>query len=349
MGQHDIGRAWLIALMGLLWAGMIAGCTRGRVNTQPTASQPPGMTTQTIASPVPAGSTILGVFEGITPCSKETRPLPQIPEDTNCEQMIWEFTLYQDAATGVPTTYILNSAYGVPKQGTQGLVGGGTQIAMEGKWIIVKGTQFDSDAVVYQLNMNNAKPGVSFLKVNDNLLHVLQSDKRLMVGHGAWSYTINRMDNRTPTPIPEPLRPPPAEGATPIIPPKPTGSSILGVFEGRTPCNDITFAFTKIAPYADCMKIKWQLTLYQDQAGAPSTYLYRGTTTVREGTWTIARGIKGDPDAVVYQLNLENPQQPVSFLNVDDNNLYLLDRNMNLLVGDAFFSYTLSRTDKAVR
>jgi hypothetical protein len=98
------------------------------------------------------------------------------------------------------------------------------------------------------------------------------------------------------------------------------------------------------------MKIKWRLTLYQDQTtGAPSTYLYMGTSTIREGAWTIVRGTERDPDAVVYQLHLDNSQEPVSFLKADENHLFLLDRALNFLVGDALFSYTLSRTDKGVQ
>ena len=348
MRQQDRRRSWQMALLGLIGAGILAACARGTLTPQPTTSQHPDLATQTIVSTVPSGSTLLGVFEGITPCSQHTRPLPQIPADTNCEQMIWTFTLYQDAATQTPTTYTLNSAYGVPQQGTLGLAGGGTKITMQGQWTIVKGTQSDPDATVYQLNIDSSQPAVAFLKVNDNLLHVLQRDKSLMVGNGGWSYTINRTDNRTPSQIIGPLGSPPIEGPTPVVPPMPPSSSVLGIFEGRTPCHDITFEFTKTAPYAECMKIKWRLTLYQDQAGEPSTYLYRGTQTFREGTWTITRGIKGDPDAVVYQLNIDNAQQPVSFLKTDDNTLFLLDRDMNLLVGDALFSYTLSRTDKHV-
>src|SRR5687767_15027628 len=86
---------------------------------------------------------IFGIFEGITPCSNLTRPLPQIPEDTDCEEMIWKFTLYQDPSTGMPTTYELNAAYGVPQQNTTGLTGGGTKIEMAGKWDIVKRTRTD--------------------------------------------------------------------------------------------------------------------------------------------------------------------------------------------------------------
>ena len=46
--------------------------------------------------PLPADSSLHGVFEGTTPCSSVTRPLPQIPEDTDCELMIWKLILYQD-------------------------------------------------------------------------------------------------------------------------------------------------------------------------------------------------------------------------------------------------------------
>ncbi len=150
-------------------------------------------------SPVPAGSRIRGVFQGITPCSDLARPLPQIPENSHCEQMIWNIIFYQDLKTGVPTTYTLNSAYGVPQQGTTGLAGGGTAIEMKGRWTIETGTKKNPDAVVYQLNPENPQTTVSFLKISDAMLHVLSSDRTLLVGNGAWSYTLNRTDDRIPT------------------------------------------------------------------------------------------------------------------------------------------------------
>jgi len=301
----------------------------------------------TTPSPVPTGSPIRGVFEGITPCSHLTRPLPQIPADTNCEQMIWAFVLYQDPTTRTPTTYTLNSAYGIPQPRTLGLAGGGTAIAMEGRWAIVKGTKTDPDAVVYQLDPDSPQTTVSFVEINEGILHVLNSDKTLMIGNGGWSYTLNRTDNRTPTQVNEQPGSPPETSTRPPIPPMPSGSSVFGVFEGRTRCHDIVFEFTKMAPYSGCVRIKWRLTLYQEQTtGVPSTYLYQGTSTIREGAWTIAQGTASDPDAVVYQLHLDDAQKPVSFLKADENHLFLLDRELNFLVGDALFSYTLSRRDK---
>jgi hypothetical protein len=319
----------------LLSAGMLVTVTACATGISPT----------TTASPVPDGPSLHGVFEGITPCSSLTRPLPQIPADSNCEQMIWKIILYQDPVTSAPTIYTLHSAYGVPQQGTNGLAGGGTSITMEGSWAVLTGTKLDPDAVVYQLNPDTPQTAVSFLKLDADILHVLSSDKTLLVGNGAWSYTLNRTDNRIPGPVT--AQQDPAEGSTrPPLPPMPAGSSVLGVFEGRTPCHEIVFEFANMAPYPGCLKIKWKLTLYQDQTtGAPSAYLYQGTRTLREGTWAILRGTDSDPEAIVYQLQLDNTGSLVSFLKADESHLFLLDRELNFMVGDALFSYTLSRTD----
>lgn len=126
----------------------------------------------------------------------------------------------------------------------------------------------------------------------------------------------------------------------------PAGASIFGVFDGRTPCHELVVEFTRFPSFPGCLKIKWRLTLYQDSStGEPSTYLSMGTSTFREGTWSILQGMEGDSDEVIYQLNLEEGQQPLSFLHVDENHLFLMDRDMNLLVGNELFSYTLSRID----
>jgi hypothetical protein len=74
-----------------------------------------------------------------------------------------------------------------------------------------------------------------------------------------------------------------------------------------------------------------------------------GTSTYREGSWKIVDGIEDDSNAVIYQLSLDDGQPPVSFLLVDENHLYLMDRDMNLLVGNELFSYTLSRVEPDVQ
>jgi hypothetical protein len=310
-----------------------------------TACAPALAQTPTGTPPLPAGSSIHEVFEGITPCSSLTRPLPQIPADTNCELMTWKIILYQDSA-GTPTTYALESAYGVSQANTMYPAGGGTAIAMEGNWDIVKGTKTDPDADVYQLYSEDSQVAVSFVKMDEDILHVLNRDRSLMVGNAAWSYTLNRTDNRPPLAMDGPVSSGP-EATRPPIPTMPPGSSVLGIYEGRSPCHEIVFEMLKVTPFPNCLKLKSRLTLYQDQeTGAPSRYMVMGTSTIREGLWTILQGTEEDPDAVVYQLQLEGSQEPASFLKADENHLFLLDRDLNLLVGNALFSYTLSRIEK---
>jgi hypothetical protein len=230
-----------------------------------------------------------------------------------------------------------------------GLVGGGTPIDVEGRWSIESGTNLDPDRVVYRLDPEDPQSSVSFRKIGEDILHVMAGGGTLLVGNAAWSYTLNRTDNRPSTPIGNVPDSPDENTIRPPLPPMPAGSSVLAVFEGRTPCHEIVVEFTNVTPYAGCLKIKWKLTLYQDQAsGEPSTYLFQGTHTLRTGAWTLLPDTENDPDSVVYQLQLDDPGQSASFLKADENHLFLLDRTMNLLVGDALLSYTLSRVEEGL-
>jgi hypothetical protein len=295
-----------------------------------------------------AKSSVFGVFEGITACSEFPKPIPQIVAP--CQQMIWKLTLYQDPDKLTPTRYELHSAYGFPKQGTPWLAEGAIQIDLEGTWAIVRGTKTDPDAVVYQLNPDNERASIYLLKLDENILHVLYRDRSLMVGNAAWSYTLNRTDTRL-----MPSRAVQSVFKAMAVLPENAGSAIssplLGVFDGRVPCHEIALEFTGIADSPDCQRIKWRITIYHDpNTGAPTTYKLQGTRTTREGAWTIVRGTKADPEAIVYKLDLNNAQaavQSVYFLRADDNHLMLLDGEGNLLVGDAVLSYTLSRGDAA--
>jgi hypothetical protein len=301
-------------------------------------------------SSAPTAPSMLGIFEGTTPCHNIPRPLPQIPANIDCELMTWKITLYQDPNSGVPTTFKLTSAFGLTLPGTPGIRGGGTKVEMEGKWAIIRGTNTDLNAVVYQLNPDNPSRSVSFLKLDDYLLHVLDHDKGLMVGNAAWSYTLNRTDAARGQSSPQNTNPASQAALVPL----PVSSSTLGVFEGRTGCSDIALQFTQF-PASECRLIKWRLTLYQDpNTGAPTTFNWKGTrtgsegTSDREGIWRIVRGTRANPAAVVYQFDPDKPQESASFLKADDNTLLLLDRDTNLIVGDIYISNTLTRVDSPV-
>jgi hypothetical protein len=135
-----------------------------------------------------------GVFEGNTPCGNGAGVVPITPPNAHCEQMVWKLTLNYDGARSTSTTYRLEGAYGMAKQGTRELVDGGTPFVVEGKWMIGQNADTKSEAVIYQLNPDVPEATISFLRINDNLLLLMDRAGELMVGNGGWGYTLQRTE-----------------------------------------------------------------------------------------------------------------------------------------------------------
>lgn len=137
----------------------------------------------------------------------------------------------------------------------------------------------------------------------------------------------------------------PLPGRTAVSTSHINADSLVGVFEGRTPCGVIAADFTGF-PTRNCEKIKWRLTLYRDATtGEPTTYTFKGTRMTRQGSWKI-EGVAGPKrNRVIFRLQYGMPAKVLSLLSVDDRVLLLLDRNLNVLIGDASWSYVLNRTD----
>lgn len=125
-----------------------------------------------------------------------------------------------------------------------------------------------------------------------------------------------------------------------------SGPSVVGIFEGRGACQELAKELG-ISVSPDCFKTKWSLTLYQDSTTKrPTIYELDGSfyrTNPRNGTWQIFKGTQADPQATVFQLNSDKPNETIYLLKGDDNVLFFLDKNKNFLVGTEFCSYTLNR------
>jgi hypothetical protein len=147
---------------------------------------------RTNTPPAPASSATLGVFVATSPCDALSRALLQIPATANCELIKWNLTLHQAIKTLAPTVYKLDYVYGLPEPGTNRVLGGGTKVSREGKWTTVTGRRTSPGTLFYQLDPEKPEESISFLRVDENLLHLLDRGKNLMVGNGGWSYTLNR-------------------------------------------------------------------------------------------------------------------------------------------------------------
>ena len=122
----------------------------------------------------------------------------------------------------------------------------------------------------------------------------------------------------------------------------PVGPEVYGIFNGRTPCQELSRQLNVPASEA-CNKVKCRLILYQDPAtGAPTVYDWQGKIRWT-GKWSIVKGAKDDPNAIIYRLDPQDARGFLSFLKADDNILLFLDRTDKPLVGNVDFSYTLNR------
>jgi hypothetical protein len=278
-------------------------------------------------------STALASFEATTPCDEVSRSLLHIPSTDRSEMMKWNLTLV------TPTTYQLFYTYGMAKQGTRGFSEGAITTEQKGKLTKSK----YKNAEVYTLTADDSRVSISFLKLNENVLHLLDANKNLVVGNGAWSYTLNRIN---------PVKLLSNETNSQKIEEAVSPDSL--VFEGRMPCYAPLLALSGKTT-AGCNLVKCRIVFFSDKLHAPSSLkfysIHVGTGNTRylkTGTWVIIHGTKTDPNSTLYQLQFgsEKPLQYLMFLKGDDNVLFLLDNEMNCMAGNDYCGFTLNRVKK---
>jgi hypothetical protein len=234
----------------------------------------------------------------------------------------------------------LNINFGESQPNTSGFIQGGQKLVIEGNYNIQRDQQVYKQTEVYQLKNDKTSGVISFVKLNDNLFHLLTPDNKLMVGNGGWSYSLNRKEPLADIPISLP-----SLNTTSSLP---TDTSVLAVFDGRTPCSDFAKEYN-LPVDADCFKLKWRIILRRDpNTLLPTTYTLQRTNyspNKIEGKWLIIKGTKENPDAVIYQLEAGKTESLIFLLVGDENVLFLLDRNQQPYTGNEDFSYTFNKKE----
>ena len=278
------------------------------------------------------------VFVGSTPCGEAIRTILAIPREAKAELIEWELTLEEAAGARAPATYHLRYKFGRTRPNQPGLDADAPSLERRGGWRLDAAPQLRPARLVVLDN------GLSLLKVSDTVLHALARDGSLMSGNGGWSYSLSRRDAVEPD---VELRLVAADPGDPDrTTSRATGPTVLGIFDGRTPCQGIARELG-VAARPGCGKAKWRLTLFHDATTRrPTSYRLEGTVDAlrpREGSWRITRGASGLPDAEVYELAAANDESPARLLKVGDRVLFFLDRNRRPLTGNARTAYTLDR------
>jgi hypothetical protein len=280
-------------------------------------------------------------YVGTTPCDDGSRKfVGGIASNVPCHTIAWHLTMSSDKS------YHLVAQYGLQGKEDPNQLETGPKVEWAGAWENFEGAK--AGAVVYRLARPGIEKTVSLVRIGENILHFIDDDKILRIGNAGWSYTLNRKGVFEVTPLSNlAIEPANGSGSTNFWKAATReGTQIHGYFEGRSPCQEVA-KLLNVPKGDDCIKIKWQLILYQDPlTHAPTTYALGGLAwrnPPKTGKWKLSKGTREDPDAVVVQLDPDKSEGFLSFLKADENILLFLGNDRDLLVGNENFSYTLNR------
>lgn len=281
-------------------------------------------------------STVPITLVGSTPGDELIKSTLNIPTNKEVDFIRWNLTLNDSQAS--QNTFTLDIAFGVSKPNTLGFKVEEKR-SYEGTFTISHDKSEILSRTIYHFKSPSLSTALMMVKLHENIFHLLTSQQRLMVGNGGWSYTLNRKEL--------------IHNGALNLPVLTSPSTLLSdttrqvIYDGRTPCQDYA-AEHQLNVTADCFKLKWRLILNRDAiTHKPTTYTIRKVVDNIpqdvSGNWRIIKGIKENPNAIIYQLDPEYPQNSICLLAGDDHVLFFLDKKYRLHAGNGDFSYTLNR------
>ena len=249
-------------------------------------------------------------YTASTPAGKVIKSFLGIPLADSIDFIRWKLTIRDN-------DYVLQCNYGIGKNNTNGFINGGKKIELKG----------DAKKEKSYYALQNGNNTLHIAELNEDLLHLLDDNKAMLVGNGGWSYTLNSLTASFSDQVN-------------LATHKAQLKDSLD-FEGRTPCK-----IPGIVPAGmECYKLKWRIILYGDpKTNEPGSYKIFGTTwrqkSPKTGNWKIITAKDG---RITYQLNDEKGEKLLYLLKLDENIVIFTDASGKLLVGDEDFSYTLNR------
>ncbi len=129
------------------------------------------------------------IFVGSTPCDSLIKLLLQIPPITKCDFIKWDLSFQKS----IPDSFQLTALYGESQPNTNGFIGGGKKIVVNGKYAINYGSGANPNAKVYSLNGDKLQSSLLLIEMDSNILHFADANKNFIVGNGGWGYVLNRI------------------------------------------------------------------------------------------------------------------------------------------------------------
>lgn len=245
-------------------------------------------------------------YTGSTPAGREARLFLGISPKDSVDFIRWNVRFANKH-------FKLVCNYGIGKPNSNSFINGGSQVSFEGRFSERNDT----------LYLHSRDRKIAMYRINDNLLHLLDSADSLLVGNDGWSYTLSAEE--------------PVNDRRLNLRPQPLMYHDSATFTGRTPCPP------SLIPLATgCYKLKWDLTLFSHRdTDEPVSYRLRGTVTNHEWITGECRSMRQKDGLLVYHISFGDKK--FYFIPLDQKLIIFTDSLGKPFTGNADFSFTLNR------
>jgi hypothetical protein len=269
------------------------------------------------------------ILVGSTPGDDIIKSMLSIPAGTKIDFVKWSLKLDNNKA------FVLDINFGESQPNTLGFKNGCEKRTVKGTFTVSKNEGNSNFKEVYHLKSESLPERISLVKLNENVFHLLTPQNQLMIGNGGWSYSLNRNN-------------PVNSGKVLISSAISNQKSLQLSFEGRTPCQEIVAQYPEMNAEQSCFKLKWMLILNRDSVThQPATCTIRNIVNNEPrnitGKWEIINGTETNRRVVIFKIDVDDLAEPILFLAGDENVLFFLDKNMDPIIGNKDFSFTLNK------
>jgi hypothetical protein len=132
------------------------------------------------------------IFAGSTSCNPSVNAVLKIPFSDTCVFMKWELDIFNKNGKG--SSFKLLISYGDFQPNTAYFLGGGKSMSVAGKlwttYIIRNSTKYK---ILHLAGDKNA-PGLLFIQLDNNILHLIDSNMKFIKGDPGFAFVLNRID-----------------------------------------------------------------------------------------------------------------------------------------------------------
>ena len=132
------------------------------------------------------------IFVGSTPCNPSVNAVLKIPLSDTCIFMKWELDLFNK--NDKDSSFKLLISYGDFQPNTMNFLGGGKSMSIAGKLWTTYFIRNNTKYKILHLAGDKNTPGLVFIQLDNNILHLIDSNMKLIKGDPAFAFVLNRID-----------------------------------------------------------------------------------------------------------------------------------------------------------